>query len=78
MPSAICYEQIAADQWSEHFCLVNPTCRVEDEDEASATAEADFREAFATKTRAGGDIEIAEYLKRKGYVTVDGFRRARD
>lgn len=78
MPSAICYEQIVAGQWNEHFCLVNPTCRVEDEDEASATAEADFREAFAAKTHAGGDSEIAEYLKRKGYVTVDGFRRARD
>src|SRR6187402_3135184 len=71
MPSAICYEQIDGGQWSEHFCLVNPTCRVENEDEASAAAEADFREAFATKTRGGSDIEIAEHLKRKGYVTVD-------
>lgn len=78
MPSAICYEQIAAGQWSEYFCLVNPTCRLEDQDEASATAEADFREAFAAKTQAGGDSEIAEYLKRKGYVRVDEFRRARD
>jgi hypothetical protein len=78
MPSAICYEQIATGQGSECFCLVNPTCRVEDEDEASAKAEADFREAFAAKARAGGDSEIAEYLKRKGYVIVDGFRRARD
>ncbi len=78
MPSALCYEQIAAGQWSEHFCLVNPTCRVESEDEASAMAEADFREAFSTKTRAGGEIGIAEDLKRKGYVTVDGFRRAGD
>ena len=78
MPSAICYEQIAPGQWSEHFCLVNPTCRVDDEDEASATAEADLREAFAAKTRAGEDTELAVYLKKKGYVTVDGFRRARD
>ena len=78
MPSAICYEQIAGGHWSEHFCLVNPTCRVENEEEASAMAAADFREAFATMTRPGGDIEIAEYLKRKGYVRVDGFRRAGD
>ena len=40
MPSALCYEQIAVGQWSEYFCLVNPTCQVENEDEASATAEA--------------------------------------
>ena len=78
MPSALCYKQIAIDQWSEHFCLVNPTCLVENEDEASAAAEADFQEAFATKPGAGGEIEIAECLKRKGYVAVDGYRRARD
>ncbi len=76
MPSALCYEQIAVGQWSEYFCLVNPTCQVENEDEASATAEADFREVFATKAGAGGEIEIAEHLKRKGYMKVDGFRRA--
>ena len=78
MPSAICYEQIAPGQWSEHFCLVNPTHPVDDEDEASAIAEADFREAFAAKVRTGEDTQLAVHLKKKGYVTLDGFRIARD
>src|SRR5438105_3511102 len=55
MPSAICYEQTSPGQWSEHFCLVNPTFRADDEDEASAVAEADLREAFAIKTQAVSD-----------------------
>jgi len=78
MPSAICYEQIAPGKWSEHFCLVNLTCHVDDEDEASAVAEADLHEASAVKTRAGLDSAFALYLKKKGYVKVDGFRRAKD
>jgi len=78
MPSAICYEQISPGKWSEHFCLVNPTCPVGDQDEASAVAEADLREAFAVKSQVGLDSEFALYLKKKGYVKVDGFRRAKD
>ena len=78
MPSAICYEQVAPDKWREHFCLVNPTRIVDQEDEASATAEADLREASDAKKRSGQDSEFALSLRKKGYVTVDGFRRARD
>ncbi len=78
MPSTICYAQIGEGQWIEHFCLVNPSCRVETEDEASAAAAADLKGAFAIKAGGGGDREMAEYLKRRGYVTVDGFRRAVD
>ena len=76
MPSAICYEQISPGQWIDHFCLVNPTHCFANEDEASATAEADLQEAFDAKKRAGQDSELALCLKKKGYVTVDGFRRA--
>ena len=78
MPSAICYEQIAPGKWSEHFCLVNSMCHVDDEDEASAVAEADLREAFAVKSQTGSESEFALYLKKKGYVRVDGFQRAKD
>ena len=78
MPSAICYEQTAPGQWREHFCLVNPECHMDEEDAASATAEADLQEAFAAKNLAGTDSELALSLVKKGYVKVDGFRRAKD
>jgi hypothetical protein len=78
MPSALCYEQTQPGEWSEHFCLVNPTRCFEDEDDASKSAEADLSEAFAIKTRTGSDAELALFLKTKGYVRADGFRRASD
>ena len=76
MPSAICYEQTAPAQWSEYFCLVNPTCCTPLEDEASATAESDLKEAFAARNDGGSDREVAEVLRQRGYVKVDGVRRA--
>jgi hypothetical protein len=78
MPSAICYEQVSPGEWSEHFCLVNLTSCFEDEDEALKTAEADLNAAFAVKSRTGSDAALALFLKNKGYLSVDGFRRARD
>ena len=78
MPSAICYEQIAPGRWSDHFCLVNPTCPVSSEDEASSAAEADLAGAFASKSQGGSDQNVAEFLRGKGYVRVDGFRRAKE
>ena len=78
MPSAICYAQVGPGEWSEHFCLVNPTRCFGDEIEASHTAEADLNEAFAVKSSTGSDAELALFLKRKGYLRADGFRRAKD
>ena len=77
-PSAICYAQVGPGEWSEHFCLVNPTRCFGDEIDASQTAEADLNEAFAVKSRTGSDAELALFLKSKGYLRADGFRRARD
>ena len=74
MPSAICHEQIAPGQWRDHFCLVNPTQLFENEDDASARAEADLNEAAGR----GEDAAFAASLKSKGYVSLDGFRRAQD
>ncbi len=78
MPSAICYEQIAPGSWSEFFCLVDPTCPLSSEDEASSAAEADLAEAFALKRHDGSDQDVAECLRGKGYVRVGGFRRAKE
>ena len=78
MPSALCYEQIAPGRWREHFCLVNPRGLVSSEDEASSVAEADLRGAFTIKSQGGSDSKVAEFLRGKGYVRVDGFRRAEE
>jgi hypothetical protein len=78
MPSAICYRLIAPEQWVDHFCLVKPTCQLNNEDEATAAATADLSGAFAVKSQGGSDRDVAEFLRNEGYVKVDGFQRARD
>jgi hypothetical protein len=78
MPSALCYKQVSDDQWTEHFCLVNPTWKTSTESEASSTAASDLDAAFEVKKRGGSDEELALFLRNKGYVTVDGYRRAMD
>lgn len=78
MPSTICYAQVGPGEWTEHFCLVNPTCCFADEVEASNTAEADLNEAFAIKSRTGSHAALALFLKSKGYLRVDGLQRAID
>ena len=77
MPSALCYEQVAPDQWKEHFCLVNPGACADTEEEACALATTDLNEALAAKNRGEAEAGFALVLKTKGYVKVDGFQRAR-
>jgi hypothetical protein len=78
VPSAICYEQIAPGRWNDCFCLVKPTCHMRSEDEASSVAETDLAEAFALRSQGGSDQDVAGFLRGKGYVRVDGFRRAEE
>jgi hypothetical protein len=67
------------DQWTEHFCLVNLGCQVETEDEAAKRAAEDLIAADESRMQGGGtDAEFALSLKSKGYLIVDGFKRARD
>jgi hypothetical protein len=78
LPSVICYEQVATDEWRDHFCLVNPTQCFDSEDEASAMAGKDLNHAAAMKSASGSDADFAMSLKNKGYVNVEGFQRAVD
>ena len=78
MPSALCYQQTTDARWVDHFCLVNPACHTNTEEEASAIAEADLKGAFEIKSQGGSDIQVADYLRSKGYVNVEGFQRAND
>ncbi len=48
------------------------------EDKATAIATGDLDEAFQLKAKSGLDGDVAECLRRKGYVKVDDFRRAVD
>jgi len=78
MPSALCHEQISPGEWREYFCLVNPTSLFDDEDDASARAEADLNAAAGAKSKGGTDADFAMSLRDKGYVKLDGFQFARD
>ena len=78
VPSAICYEQIAPDEWRDHFCLVNPAHCFDEEDDASAHAQSDLNAATALKSAGGSDADFAMSLKDKGYVKVEDFQRAKD
>lgn len=75
LPSVICYEQVATDEWRDHFCLVNPAQCFDSADEASSLAEKDLNHATVMKSASGSDADFALSLKNKGYVTVDGFHR---
>lgn len=78
MPSTVCYEQIAQDDWREHFCLINPIQLFDTADEAAAQTEADLDDAAARKAAGGTDADFAATLKDKGYMKFDHFQRAKD
>lgn len=78
MPSVICHEQIVPGKWREHYCLVNPMQCFDSADEASDLAETDLNDAAAIKSAGGSDGDFAMSLKNKGYVNLEGFRRAID
>jgi hypothetical protein len=78
MPSALCYQQTKDSRWVEYYCLVNPGCHTDTEDGAYAIAKADLSGAFEIKSQGGLDSEVANFLRSKGYVIVEDFKRAID
>jgi hypothetical protein len=78
MPSILCQRRVSASGWCDHFVLANPQSAHDDEDAAVAVAESDLADAFAAKRRVGTDAALAMSLKSKGYLNIDGFRRAED
>ena len=77
MPSILCYKQIGADSWTEHFCLVKPDAALEDEDAAAAIAEENLEAAHAIRVDGGSPQDFALSLRHKGYMSVSDFRMVR-
>jgi hypothetical protein len=77
-PSILCYEKIAPDSWTEHFCLVNPNAAFEDDDKALDLAKQHLAAAFSLLSGGGAPGDVALYLRREGYKRIDDFRIAKD
>lgn len=78
MPAVICYRRLDDGQWEDHFCLVNPTRSFGTEKTAAGAADVDLMQAQAAKTQSQSDTAFAASLREKGYLNVQGFRRAQD
>lgn len=76
MPSLACLRESAPGEWAVHFVLVRPATVHAEEDEASAAAENDLEAAFAQREQIGSDLAVAEYLRARGYASVEGFKIA--
>ena len=74
MPSILCYKQLGADAWAEHFCLVKPDSILTDEDTATAIAEKHLSVAYALRADEGSVQDFALSLKHAGYKNVSDFR----
>ena len=73
-PSIACHKQIGREKWQYHFVLAKPTEVHDDEDSACLSAEEDLENAFRTKGEGGSDFEMASYLKRAGYLSVEDYK----
>lgn len=76
MPSIACLKENKPGEWNVHFVLVRPATVHAEEDEASTAAENDLEAAFAQREQIGSDLAVAEYLRARGYASVEGFKIA--
>jgi hypothetical protein len=75
MPSIICYKEIGAESWTEHFCLVKTDVTLLEEDRAVAIAKDHLVAANRVQAEGGGDPrEFALALRHEGYKAVSDFR----
>lgn len=76
VPSILCYRRVGPEDWEEYLCLANPGKAVSTEDEASAMAASDLRNAQAAGDGNSSVSPVASSLRTAGYVSVADFRRA--
>lgn len=74
VPSIACLKQVRPDEWEYHFVLVRPEDSHTQEETAVAEATRDLDGAFARRSQGLGDVAVAQALKSKGYVSVEGFQ----
>ena len=74
MPSILCYQQLEAGLYTEHFCLVKPDAVFEDEDAASAMAEKHIEAADVAQADVGSPQDFALSLRHAGYKSISDFR----
>jgi len=74
MPSILCYQELAADFYTEYFCLVKPDRVFEDEDAAVAMAEHHLAAADAARAEIGRPQDFALALRHEGYKRISDFR----
>jgi hypothetical protein len=76
--SISCLKQVRPDEWAYHFVLANPEAAFQDEQSAVDAATRHLDEAFDEKRHGGSDAAVAIYLKRLGYLSVEGFELAKE
>ena len=74
MPSILCYQQLEADRYTEHFCLVKPDVVLKDEDAAAAMAATHLEAANAARANVGSPHDFALALRHEGYKNLSDFR----
>jgi hypothetical protein len=78
VPSIACLQQTQPDEWEYYFVLVKPHQIYDRETEAVVEAEGDLQAAFSQREKTGSDFTVAENLRAKGYLKVDGFKIVTD
>jgi hypothetical protein len=76
-PSIACLKQVRPDDWADwayHFVLAKPDASFGVEQAAVDAAKEHLEEAFAERRRTGTDAALASYLKRQGYLSIEGFK----
>ena len=73
MPSILCYQQLEADRYTEHFCVVKPDVVLEDEGAAAMVA-THLEAANATRADVGSPHDFALSLRHEGYKNLADFR----
>jgi hypothetical protein len=72
--SILCKKLVQSGLWVDHYCLLNPSEVLDNQDLAAETAVRDFNEA---KASSKNPVDVAQYLKAKGYDKLEEFKIVR-
>jgi hypothetical protein len=72
--SILCKKLVQSGLWVDHYCLLNPSEVLDNQDLAAETAVRDFNEA---KASSKNPVDVARHLKAKGYAKLEEFKIVR-